>query len=218
MKRLHAIILGATGATGQEILKLLLNNANFSKITVFVRRSIDIKHEKLTVHKIDFSRLKDYKKLVKGDVFFSSLGTTRKDAGGKNNQYLVDYTYQYEFAKMASENNVHLYSLVSSVGANENSFFFYPKIKGALEKSIMKLDFKLIQIFQPPSLIRQSNLLRSGEKISISILNKLNKVGLLTSLKPLHVYDLANKMINESLKEQKSQISIYGPKDLIYET
>ena len=144
MKRLHAIILGSTGATGQELLKLLLNNANFSKITVFVRRSIDIKHDKLIVHKIDFSRIKDYKKLVKGDVFFSSLGTTRKDAGGKNNQYLVDYTYQYEFAKMASENNVHLYSLVSSIGANENSFFFYPRIKGALEKSIMKLDFKLI--------------------------------------------------------------------------
>ena len=40
MKKLHAIILGATGATGQEILKLLLNNSNFSKVTIFVRKNI----------------------------------------------------------------------------------------------------------------------------------------------------------------------------------
>ena len=54
MKKLHAIILGATGATGQEILKLLLNNSNFSKVTIFVRKNIGITHDKLTVHKIDF--------------------------------------------------------------------------------------------------------------------------------------------------------------------
>jgi len=218
MKKLHALLLGATGATGQELLQLLLKNSNFDKVTIFVRRSVDIKHNKLVVCKVDFARLEDYKKLVKGDVLFSSLGTTRKDAGGKNNQYLVDYTYQYKFAKMASENNVHLYSLVSSVGANKSSFFFYPRIKGALEKSIIKLDFKLIHIFQPPSLIRQSNLLRFGEKVSIKILNGLNKIGILNSFKPLHVSHLAQKMVNESLKEQKSKISIYKPKDLIYET
>ena len=83
MKKLHAIILGATGATGQEILKLVLNNSNFSKITVFVRRNISIKHDKLIVKKIDFSRLKDYKKIIYGDILFSCLGTTRSEAGGK---------------------------------------------------------------------------------------------------------------------------------------
>ena len=72
MKKLHAIILGATGATGQEILKLLLNNSNFSKVTIFVRKNIAITHDKLIVHKIDFSKLKDYKKLIYGDVFFLS--------------------------------------------------------------------------------------------------------------------------------------------------
>ena len=218
MRKLHALLLGATGATGQELLKSLLKNSNFDKVTIFVRRSVKIKHNKLVVYEIDFERLEDYKKLVKGDVLFSSLGTTRKDAGGKNNQYLVDYTYQYKFAKMASENNVNLYSLVSSVGADKSSFFFYPRIKGALEKSIMKLDFKLIHIFQPPSLIRQSNLLRFGEKVSITIINGLNRIGILNSFKPLHVSHLAKKMINESLKEQKSKISIYKPKDLICET
>ena len=64
---------------------------------------------------------------------FSALGTTKKDAGGKDQQYEIDYTYQYKFAKIAAENGVGQFSLVSSVGANAKSSFFYPKIKGALE-------------------------------------------------------------------------------------
>ena len=56
MKKLHALVLGATGASGKEIVKLLLEDSNFSKVSLFVRRDIHNEHEKLTVHKIDFSR------------------------------------------------------------------------------------------------------------------------------------------------------------------
>ena len=55
---------------------------------------------------IDFSQLHLYKDIIKGDILFSALGTTIKDAGSKDKQFLVDYTYQYEFAKIASENGV----------------------------------------------------------------------------------------------------------------
>ena len=123
-KKLHAIVLGATGATGQELVKQLLYNSNFSEISVFTRKIFSIDHEKLNKNKIDFSKLYNYKPLVTGDVFFSALGTTLKDAGSKQKQYLVDYTYQYEFAKMASDNGVENYSLISSTGANEKSVFF----------------------------------------------------------------------------------------------
>ena len=214
MKKLHALVLGATGATGQELVKLLLMNSDFSKVSVFVRRPISINHEKLIVHKVDFSRLNNYKDLVSGDILFSTLGTTRKDAGSKKKQYLVDYTYQYEFAKMASENKVNHYSLVSSVGANNKSWFFYPRIKGDLEESIKHLNFNKIQIFQPPSLIRQPDLIRDGEKISLKILNILNKIGLLIPFKPLSVADLAIKMIREVKAKNSNKITIYKSEDL----
>tara|TARA_X000001036_G_scaffold439097_1_gene488911 strand:- start:2045 stop:2695 length:651 start_codon:yes stop_codon:yes gene_type:complete len=216
MKKLHALVLGATGATGKEMVKLLLEDSNFSKVSLFVRRKIHLDHEKLTIHKIDFSRLSEYNSLVKGDILFSALGTTKQEAGGKKEQFLVDYTYQYEFAKIASENSVSHYSLVSSIGANKHSFFFYPQIKGALEVAIKSLKFNKIHIFQPPSLIRQPELIRSVEKYSVNFLQLINKLGFLKSLKPILVKDLAMKIIKESLSNLKEGITIYKSKDLVH--
>jgi hypothetical protein len=215
MKNIHALILGATGSTGQKLLDLILKDSSYSKVSIFVRRNPSIEHEKLTTHEIDFSRLKDYKSLIDGDILFSAFGTTLKGAGSKNQQYLVDFTYQYEFAKMASANGINHYSLVSSAGANERSFFFYPKIKGELEQSVKKLQFKKIQIFQPAILIRQPELMRNGERIGIRVFNVLNKMGLLKSQKPLSVSFLAKKMISEVKSDKVLGIKTYRLKDII---
>ena len=214
MKKLHALVLGASGATGRELLKLLLDDSNLNQVSIFVRTDPKISDKKLTIHKIDFAKLEEYKDLIKGDILFSALGTTKKEAGGKKEQYLVDYTYQYEFAKMASDNGVTNYSLVSSTGANSNSSFFYPKIKGELEESVKKLNFKKIDIFQSPMLIRQPDLMRSGEKSGIKFLNAVNKIGVLKSQKPLNVKDLALKMIKEALNIREERITTFTTKDL----
>ena len=142
------------------------------------------------------------------------MGTTLKDAGNKENQYKVDFSYQFNFAKAASENNVKKLLLISSVGANYQSNFFYPKMKGELEKAVKKLDFKYLSIFQPPVLIRQNEKIRSGEKVLINIFKALNKLGLLLSQKPMAVEVLAKKMIENSKKETQQKQNTYLPKDI----
>ena len=213
-RKLHALILGATGATGKELVNELLSNPNFYKISVFGRRVPDIDNKKLFKYKIDFSELNKIKNLLSGDILFSVLGTTLKQAGGKKQQFLVDYTYQYEFAKIAVENGTKNYSLVSSTGADKNSFFFYPKIKGELEESIKKLPFNKIQIFQPPILIRQSALARKGEKISVKVFNTLNEIGLFKSQKPLPVKILAKIMIDAALSKNSDRLEIFSTRDI----
>lgn len=212
---MKAIVIGASGATGRELIKILLQKSQVKQILVFTRKKLDVSNSKLDVHVINFAEIDKYRNIIKGDILFSALGTTLKDAKSKTKQFEVDYTYQYNLAKISSENNVKTLSLVSSSGANENSLFFYPRIKGLLESSVKQLNFENIQIYQPPFLIRQSDVMRSNEKIGIFIFKALNSVGILNSLKPLPVSRLAEKMVNEALKKHPQRVIVFENKDII---
>jgi len=91
--------------------------------------------------------------------------------------------------------------LVSSVGANHKSIFFYPKIKGLLEEMVKKLNFKSIYILRPPVLNRGEAMMRATEKKTIAFIKSFNKIGLLLSQKPMTVLLLAHKMILLASKE-----------------
>ena len=214
MKKLKALVIGATGATERELVNSLINDEDFDQVSIFVRKAPELEHEKLKIHTIDFNEIKKHKELIKGDILFSALGTTKKEAGGKQRQYIIDYTYQYEFAKIAAENGVDQLSLVSSIGANPKSFMFYPKMKGELESDVKKLKFKKIDIFQPPMLIRQPEIIRKGEKTAISIIQKLNKLGILKSQQPLMVSNLAERMVKTAKTNSKEKVNTYLPKEL----
>ena len=212
---MKAIVIGATGATGRELIKILLLRSEVKHILVLTRKKLKVSSTKLDVHVINFAEIDKYRNIIKGDILFSAFGTTLKDAKSKTKQFEVDYTYQYNLAKISSENNVKTLSLVSSSGANENSLFFYPKIKGLLESSVKQLNFENIQIYQPPFLIRQSDVMRVNEKIGIFIFKALNSVGVLNSLKPLSVSRLAEKMVNEALKKHPQRVMVFENKDII---
>lgn len=203
---MHAIIIGATGATGKDLLDLLLKDDSFHQIDIFVRRDVDIQHEKLKVHVIDFDKREQWKHLVKGHVLFSCLGTTLKMAGSKEAQWKIDYDYQYEFAKVARENNVNHYILVSSSFASPHSRFFYPGMKGLLEEAVKTLKFPRLSIFNPPALIRK-NSDRANEVAGLKAIQFINKIGLFRSQKPLPTEILAAAMIN-SAKTKDNGISM----------
>ena len=209
-----AIIIGATGATGTALLKQLIIDDIFKKIIVFTRNPIKITSDKIEENLVDFNNIEKWSGLIKGDIIFSALGTTKKEAGGKDAQYLVDFTYQYNIARAGAENKVQKYLLVPSIGANSDSKFFYPKIKGKLEDAVKKLNFQNIHVLQPPVLIRQKDKIRSGEKSFINVLNKLNKLGIMLSQKPMDVNILASKMIDLSKRDIQEKISTHSAKNI----
>ncbi|MBF0694832.1 MAG: NAD(P)H-binding protein [Flavobacterium sp.] len=192
---MKVLLIGATGATGKDLLPLLLTDPTITQITAFVRRDFDFSHPKLHAHITDFDNPDSYKHLVAGDVLFSALGTTLKDAGSKQAQKKVDYTYQLDFAKAAKENNVPSLVLVSAANASKSSPFFYAKIKGELEDDIRQLNFSKLIIFQPLSLDRKDSN-RLLENLSTKALYFFNSIGLLKSYKPLPTKMLAQAMLN----------------------
>lgn len=204
---MKALVLGATGATGKDLVQQLLLDNDFQEVHVFVRKPLTMYNDKLKIHVIDFEKPDSWKEMIKGDVAFSCLGTTLKDAGSKEAQKKVDYDYQYEFAKAAKENNVEDYILVSAYGANPKSKIFYSKMKGELEDAVRKLHFNKITIFKPGMLLRRDSE-RSGEVLGSRIIKFANKLGLFESQKPLPTEILAKAMINSSKIKSNGYSSI----------
>lgn len=192
----QAVVIGATGLVGVQLVELLLEDERFAKVRVLGRRPCGVQHPKLDEHVIQFDDVESYKDLVRGDVFFSTLGTTLKHAGSKEAQYKVDYTYQYEVARAAAENGVPCYVLVSSVGASAGSMMFYPRIKGELERDTGKLGFQTMHIMQPGPLEGDRKQDRPGERFGLASIRAINKIGLFRSYRPIHGRIVAQAMIN----------------------
>lgn len=191
---MKALVTGATGAVGKDLVQMLLEDSSFENVTVFVRRSPGFENPKLTVHIVDFDHPGEWNHLLEGDVLFSCLGTTIKAAGSRAAQWKVDYTYQYETARAARENGVPTFVLVSSIGASPKSKVFYTRMKGELEEAVKLLGFPGCFILQPPSLIRKGSD-RFGEKAGVVILKFLNSIGLMRSWKPIPTEEVAAEMI-----------------------
>lgn len=206
---MKAIIVGATGATGRDLLELVLANPMFDSVEIFVRRNPEIIHEKLITHIIDFDNPELWAKSVTGDVLFACLGTTRKDAGSQEQQWLVDFYYQMEFAKAAKKNEVPHYVLLSTVMASPNSHFFYTRMKGELEEAVKGLHFAKTTILRPPALERKHTD-RWTETVSVGLLNFFNDKGLFEDKKPMPTDVLAKAMIM-STKIQDRALEIWEP-------
>ena len=192
---MKGLIIGATGATGKDLLAKLLEDDTYSEVHCFVRKPMSISHPKLHAHVVNFETPKAWVDLLHGDVAFSCLGTTLAVAGNKDAQWRVDYDYQYTFAQQCRTNGVPTFVLVSAAGATAQSKLFYNRMKGALEEAVKKLNFPRLLIFQPSILIRSNND-RSGENFTVKAFRFLNKLGILKRYRPMPTEILAEKMLS----------------------
>jgi len=158
-----------------------------------------LSHPKLEEQIIDFKDEKTWGNLLKGDVLFSALGTTLKQAGSKEKEYEVDFTFNLNFAEKAKENGIENYVLVSSVGANSKSWIFYSRMKGELDEAVSKIGFKNLAILRPASLTGDREDDRTMEKLSIPVVRFVTKF-IFKKYRPIHGKTVAKAMTNAVLK------------------
>ena len=187
------MIIGATGATGRDLISILLQDPDYTEVLAFVRRSSGLVQPKFSEIITDFENLEAVSDLIRGEVWFSCFGTTLKSAGSKEKQWHIDYDIPVKFSEIARRNRVPKAVLVSAYGASAASKVFYSKLKGTLDETILRLGFDLCVIFRPGFLLRKDND-RAGERITAQAIKFLNSLGMIRKFRPLPTSTLAEKL------------------------
>ncbi len=202
-----AVIIGATGVVGREILKEILSGEYYDRIYILGRSSIsklpdDSRLEKII---IDFENIDFDMDILENADVFASLGTTLKIAGSKENQRKIDVDYTVNFAKLC-EGKIRSFNVVSAMGANSKSKSFYTSLKGELEDKLKEMNIGVLRIFRPSLLISKREDKRILEEVffKISPILKVLLKGKLKKYSPIEA-SLLGKVIVRFATENKGE-------------
>ncbi|RAJ95605.1 uncharacterized protein YbjT (DUF2867 family) [Larkinella arboricola] len=196
-----ALVVGATGLVGNALTHRLLDSSAYEKVKVLVRHSLGWQHPRLQEIQYDFEHPNGL--LVQADDIFCCLGTTMKKAGSREAFKKVDYQYPLDIAKRALVNQAQQFMLVSSMGADPRSSFFYSRVKGDLERDLKALNYPALLIFRPSLLVGDRKEFRLGERISEGLMKVLNPL-IPSKYKAVRAESVANAMY------QKAQAELSG--------
>lgn len=187
-----ALILGATGVVGTQLVKEISKSKIYKEIHLLTRREMKFTEPKCTGHVVDFENLSKYADLFNVTDVFICLGTTIKNAKSKEAFRKVDYDYVIEAAKMAKASDVEKLLVITAMGADSKSKFFYSRVKGDVEGTLQHLELNSVHIFRPSLLIGERKEFRAGEKIS-GMLSSFAKFLFVGPLRPYRAIE-ANKV------------------------
>lgn len=171
-----ALIIGATGLIGNELVKLVAQSDYYQQIYILVRRKTGFKYEKVTEILADFDKLEESLKSIQAMDVYNCLGTTMKKAGSKDEFYKIDFSYPLEIARIMKTKGSKTFLNVSALGAKKSSVIFYNRVKGELETALNEIGFKSLVIFRPSLLLGDRNEKRAGEDIAKKTYKVLDKI------------------------------------------
>ena len=195
-----ALILGASGLVGSEVLSLSLESDLYNKIVIVVRSPLTIKHNKLVEKIIDFD-MPQWEEIFPVDHVYCCLGTTIKKAGSKTNFIKVDHDYPLAFAAAAKKWESSVFSVITAAGVSPESKIFYNNVKGQLEKKLKSLELFSTLIFRPSLLLGERKEFRLGEKIGSGIA-KVTSWMTPKTYRAIHCKAVAKAMLAESFADK----------------
>lgn len=214
----RALVLGATGLVGAELVRQLLDDPDVARVTTLVRRSSGQQHPKLDERVVDFEALLDVarpyapREGLEVDVVFSAIGTTRKQAGSLEAQRRVDYELPLGVARLARAWGAHTLALVSSTGASERSLSAYLRMKGELDRDVQALGYERVRIARPGMLDGERAEARPMERLGIKVMRVLGR-GPLASQRPITAGEVARAM-RRAAREAEPGVRVLEAREL----
>jgi uncharacterized protein YbjT (DUF2867 family) len=203
-------LAGASGLVGHELLKILSQLDGIDKIIAMSRSPLGKIPSNVENLIVNFENLESYAPHLQAGIFICCLGTTIKNAGSQENFVRVDFEYCLNFAKLAQKVGAKKILIITAMGADSNSKFFYNQTKGRLETEVKKINLEQIEFFRPSLILGERKENRPVEKIAQKISPFFNKIleGPFRKYKSIKATDIAKAMAVATLNFN-SGISIY---------
>ncbi|HZG76812.1 MAG TPA: oxidoreductase [Paenibacillus sp.] len=191
-----AILLGATGLVGAQLLDKLLASPAYGEVTAIVRRPLPERPKLRQIVLADFAAMSGSAFEGAEDVF-CALGTTIRQAGSQARFREVDFDYPVAAARLAKAAGARRFVLVSSMGADAKSKIFYSRVKGETEDAIRALGLPMTSIVRPSLLLGDRRQFRLGERVGTLLARPLGFLfaGSLLKYRPIEAKDVAAVMV-----------------------
>ncbi|GGA22037.1 NAD-dependent epimerase/dehydratase family protein [Psychrobacillus lasiicapitis] len=216
MAKRTAIVVGATGFTGQHLVKQLCESEEYVAVTIIARRNITYTHAKLDVKIREFDTLEE-RDLEIADDLFCCLGTTMKKAKTRENFEKVDLEYPLRIASLAKKRGIPNFHVISAAGSSSKSPFFYSRTKGRMEQELIDLKLPHLSIFRPSLLTGGRTEFRLGERLAEGIFQLINPilVGPFKGLRAIEGKQLAFAMYHFAVHNHKNNVQLYKAIDIL---
>ena len=197
MVRKTAIVLGATGLTGGILLEKLLKDDRYEKIKVFSRQHVSQKHPKIEEFLINLFELEKVGGLFTGDEVFCCVGSTQRKTPDEELYRMVDFGIPATAARLSKLNGIRTFEVISAMGANENSRFFYNRTKGEMEGAVLEHRIENTYILRPSLIAGDRDESRPMEYAwkKIMTLGDHLLVGKLKKYRTIHPETIASAMV-----------------------
>ena len=208
MNQKTAIILGATGLTGSLLLKRLIMDESYSEIKLFSRKSAGSRSPKVKELLGDVIQLEKFKKDFTADEIFCCVGTTSAKTRNREVYRAIDFGIPSRAARLARENKIPTFIVISSMGANKGSKIFYSRTKGEMELAVLDQKIPHTYILRPSLILGERNEKRTGEIIGARLLKLTSDllVGKLKKYRAIEADHIAAAMI--ALAKSKPDMKI----------
>lgn len=193
-----ALVLGATGLIGNLLTRQLVESSYYEKVKVLVRTPLNWQHPHLQEVSFDFERPNGL--ITQANDIFCCLGTTMKKAGSKEAFRKVDYQYPVDIARLSVANGAKQFAIVTAMGADAESSFFYNRVKGEVERDLMALNFPTLLIFRPSLLHGNRSENRLGERLAEGAMRLFSPL-IPAKYKGVEATKVANAMLTTSQQE-----------------
>ena len=169
-----ALVAGASGLVGGELVRALAAGGVYSRVIALTRRPLTFEASRLANRIIRFETMEADLRGLSCDTAFCCLGSTLREAGSRQAFRAVDLDLVLRFARFAQLAGAGTLVAVSATGAAANSRNFYFKVKGETELALEALRFRSLHLMQPALLLGPRAQWRTAEVLGKLVMPLLN--------------------------------------------